>query len=229
MATRDEKKAKPTGNGAGKSRMKVFVAGFEMEGNDDVMAEGFKAIRELSTAISRNTVLPPLVTKPALGAAPKPENAASGATTVEAVETAEPVEEVNDIQEEVSEEQEEETSNGNGGPKRTYKFKAPTFLHDLDLTKASKLVADYVAEKGNPTDILDKYLVVAVWFKDHMKIEDFTINHIYTAFDNLGWKADMPDNHSQPLRDLSKKHFLTKTKTGYQVGWQGTQYVEKMK
>lgn len=57
MAKKDEQKAKANGNGGQKSRMKVFVAGFEMEGGDEVMAEGFKAIRELTTAMSRGAAV----------------------------------------------------------------------------------------------------------------------------------------------------------------------------
>jgi hypothetical protein len=131
MAKKDEQK--PKGNG-GKSRMKVFVAGFEMEGNDEVMAEGFKAIRELSTAISRNTVLPPaLVSKPALSG-PKPETADEGAT-VESEEIEQPNVEVEDVDTEDA----DETRDSNGsGTKRSYNFKTPTFLNNLDVTKAKK-------------------------------------------------------------------------------------------
>ncbi|HWY71354.1 MAG TPA: hypothetical protein VNX88_21990 [Terriglobales bacterium] len=76
----------------------------------------------------------------------------------------------------------------------------------------------------------ERYIAVAVWLKEHLQIEEFTIHHIYTAFDNLGWKAQMPVDHSQPLRDLkNKRHFLTKEKgAGYKVNWQGIQYVANM-
>src|SRR5580700_3172114 len=84
MTKKDEQKAKLTGNSSGKSRMKVFVAGFDMEGSDDTMAEGFKAIRELAASISRGTILPPaLALKSALGT-PKPPADSNSAAEEEA-------------------------------------------------------------------------------------------------------------------------------------------------
>jgi hypothetical protein len=134
-------------------------------------------------------------------------------------------------QEDVEDALAEDAASGNGGgPKRTYNFKAPTFMDDLDLSKATKQLADFMAEKGSPTETNDRYIAIAVWFKEYMKIEEFTIHHIYTAFVNLGWKAQVPVDHSQPLRSLkNKRHFLTKEKgAGYKVNFQGIQYVAKM-
>ncbi|MGA9510320.1 MAG: hypothetical protein WBV55_17005, partial [Candidatus Sulfotelmatobacter sp.] len=144
MAKKDEQKAKL--NGSGKSRLKMFVAGFDMEGSDEVMAEGFKAIRELSASISRSTVLPPaLVSKPALSAK------ATGTTTVDAEEVEQPVEVAEEEVE--ADDAAEETTNGNGsGTKRSYSFKTPTFLNELDTTKAKKDLKEFVAEK-NPPDV----------------------------------------------------------------------------
>ena len=231
MGKKDEQKAKLNGAGNQKSRMKVFVAGFEMEGGDDVMAEGFKAIRELTTAVSRGAaVLAPVSPpKPALGA-PK----AGAVIPANGISEEDEAEEANSLLEpQVEEEDEEvdESANGNPkGPKRAYTFKAPKFLHDLDLSKAPKPLADFLSEKGNPTEIMDRYIVIAVWLKEQMGVEEFSINHIWTAYNSLGWKAQFPENHSQPLRDLkSKKNFLTKEKgAGYKVSWPGEQYVTKM-
>lgn len=122
-----------------------------------------------------------------------------------------------------------ESSNGTGkGPKRNYTFRAPKFLHDLDLSKAAKPLADFMTEKGNPSDVTDQYIVIAVWLKEQMAVEQFKIAHIWTAYSFLGWKAQFPENHSQPLRDLIKKNFLTKDKDGYKVSWPGEQYVTKL-
>lgn len=232
MAKKDEQKTKTNGNAGQKSRMKVFVAGFEMEGGDDVMAEGFKAIRELTTAMSRGAAVlaPAAPAKPAL-AAPK----TGTVIAPEVHETFETDEEPREDLEPAIEEEEEgvgeavEPSNGDGkGPKRNYTFKAPKFLHDLDLSKAAKPLAEFMSEKGNPTDVTDQYIVIAVWLKEHMSVDEFTIAHIWTAYSFLNWKAQFPQNHSQPLRDLSKKNFLTKEKSGYKVSWPGEQYVTKL-
>jgi hypothetical protein len=78
---------------------------------------------------------------------------------------------------------------------------------------------------------MDKYLLTVVWFKKHMSIEEVTVAHVYTAFDNVGWKSDMPANPSVPLRDLkSQRHVLTREQgaEGYKVNFKGEQIVEKM-
>ena len=161
--------------------------------------------------------------------APKTAAAAAPAPAVDQHEIAFPPEVEPDEQGDEEEHAVEEPTNGNGS-KRSYNYRPPKFLDDLDLSKATKTIGDFLAEKGNPTETNDRYIAVAVWLKEHMQIEEFTINHIYTVFDNLGWKGQVPVNHSQPLRDLkTKRHFLTKDKgTGYKVNWQGIQYVAKM-
>jgi len=231
MAKKVEEKAKS--NVGGKSRMKVFVAGFEMEGNDEMMAEGFKAIRDFSTAITRTTVLPPALNQKALGGGSKSGSDAGDATAVEVADI-EPVEgttvEVEDV--EADDAAEEETSNGNGsGVKRQYNFKPPKFMDELDFSTASKSLQDFIVEKGNPTEMTDKYLATVVWFKDFMNIEEVTVHHVYTAFDHFGWKNEMPTNPSVPLRDLkSKRHMLTREPgaEGYKLNFKGIQHVGKM-
>lgn len=230
MAKQDEKKAKLTGNGTGKGRMQIFVAGFALEGGDDVLAEGFKAINHLTTAMAQAGVLAPMpMTKAAL-AAPKPSTTTS--TTAATVDTAEPAEAavVPDAGEEVEDDTVADTTT-TGGQKRPYSYKTPKYMDDLDFSKATMSLEDFAKEKGNPTDIMDKYLLTVVWFKKHMGIEEVTIGHIYTAFDNVGWKSEMPVNPSVPLRDLkSKRHVLTREQgaEGYKVNFKGEQTVEKM-
>lgn len=218
MSRKDEQKANTNGHDSG--GIKVRVIEFELHGRNATVSEGIKAITE---AISGRAIVEPR--RPALPAAPKPAQPAAVVVEEEPEEQlAEPAQPTGEY---VEEEGQEETPTN--GPKRNYNYRPPKFLDDLDLSKASRPVAEFVKEKGDPAETNDRYIVVAVWLKEHMKIETFTINHIYTVFDNLGWKGQIPVNHSQPLRDLkTKRHFLTKTKEGYQVNWQGTQYVEKM-
>jgi hypothetical protein len=104
-------------------------------------------------------------------------------------------------------------------------------MDDLDFSTASKSLEDFMAEKGNPTEITDKYLVTVVWFKDFMNIEAVMVHHIFTAFDHIGWKAEMPVNPTIPLRDLKgKRHMLTRESgaEGYKLNFKGIQHIEKM-
>ena len=195
----------------------------DMENANTEVADGIKS---LANALSGRTII-----APTRALAPKAPVAQAIPPVADQEEIQFPAHGEDEHEVEVEEEADSEPpSNGNGaGPKRDYNFKAPKFMDDLDLTKAAKPLADYVAEK-NPTDIMDKYLVVIVWFKLHMKIDGVKIGHVFTAFSNLGWKSQMPESHSQPLRDLkAKRHYLTFDKeAGYKVNWQGEQYVEKM-
>ncbi|HTA50717.1 MAG TPA: hypothetical protein VK930_14795, partial [Verrucomicrobiae bacterium] len=211
MAKKDEQKAKLTGNGTSKGRLQIFVAGFAVEGGDSVLADGFKAIRDLTEAMKGSGVLlPPAPRQKAALAA-----SGAGAATPAAVDEDEETEqgEVVDTEEAEADDAagEVETSNGNGsGSKRSYSYKTPQFMNDLDVTKAKKDLKAFVAEK-NPPDVMAKYLVVVYFLQKYMDIAEVKIDHVYTVFDILGWKAEMPSNPSVPLRDLkSKKHMLTR-------------------
>lgn len=125
---------------------------------------------------------------------------------------------------------ETDTTNGNGVPKLRKKYapKAPTFLSALDLSKATFALQDFVATK-NTTEMMDKYTVVATWFKEQMGLEEITADHIFTVFRVMSWQ--IPDDPVQPLRDLkSKKQFFDKGESvgGYKITFLGTNYVSKM-
>jgi hypothetical protein len=222
MSRKDEQK---NTNGHDSGGIKVRVIEFELHGKNVTVSEGIKAITE---AIIGRTVVVAEPRRPALPAAPRPVQ--SAATVVVEDEPEEQLaEQAQPAEEYVEEEGQGQEEPSNGGPKRNYTYRPPKFLDDLDLSKATKSIADFMAEKGNPEENNDRFIVVAVWLKEYMKVENFTINHIYTVFDNLGLKGQIPVNHSQPLRDLkTKRHFLTKTKDGYQVNWQGTQHVANL-
>ncbi|MGA9556500.1 MAG: hypothetical protein WBR11_06590 [Terriglobales bacterium] len=230
MAKKDEQKAKSNGNGATKGRLQIFVAGFAVEGGDSVLADGFKAIRDLTEAMkSSGVLLPPPRQKAALVAS----NTGGGSSPAAADEDEEIEQGVVVETEEVEDDAtEEETSSGNSsGAKRSYSFKTPTFMNELDVTKAKKDLKAFIAEK-NPSDQMSKYLAVVYWLQKYMDIAEVKIDHVYTVFDILGWKSDMPSNPSIPLRDLkSKKHMLTRETgaEGYKLNFKGEQEVEKMK
>jgi hypothetical protein len=89
----------------------------------------------------------------------------------------------------------------------------------------------FIAEK-KPSTLIAKYLVVVYWLEKCLDVPEVTIDHVYTVFDILGWKAEMPNNPSVPLRDLkSKSHMLTREPgaEGYKLNFKGEQEVEKMK
>jgi ribosomal protein L12E/L44/L45/RPP1/RPP2 len=217
-------------NGHGSGRVKFRYADadryvdFDMENASAAVADGIKS---LANALSGRNITAPVRTLPAARAA----NAVAP-PVVDQEEIQFPPQDEQAEQEDSEEVAAEEPENGNGGgPKRTYNFKAPKFMNELNFSTAAKTLEDFMGEKGNPTDMMDKYIVTVVWFKDFMKIDEVTVHHIYTAFDHVGWKAEMPVNPSIPLRDLkSKKHMLTREPgaEGYKLNFKGEQYVGKM-
>jgi hypothetical protein len=222
MAKKDEQKANTNGHDSG--GIKVRVIEFELHGRNATVSEGIKAFTE---AISGRAVVVTEPKRPALPAVPKKE------TAVETVD-AEPVEqpEGSAAEPEADEVESDETPSNGGGnaTKRNYSYKKPNFLNDLDPSKASKPLTDFIKEK-NPSSLMDKYIAVVVWLTTHMGVQEVTIDHVYTIFDQLGWKGEMPTNPSIPLRDLkSKKHMLTREDgaEGYKVNFKGEQYVENM-
>jgi hypothetical protein len=229
MARKEEQKANTNGHDNG--GIKVRVIEFELHGRNATVSEGIKAITQ---AISGRAVVISEPRRPSLPAVPKPGNGAGTVETEELELQAEDVADPEDLTVEPETDVEEETatpSNGGGNAtKRAYSFKKPTFLNDLDPSKASKPLKDFIDEK-KPSSVPDKYMVVVVWLITYMGIPEVTIVHVYTIFDQLGWKGEMPTNPSIPLRDLkSKKNMLTREEgaEGYKVNFKGEKYVENM-
>jgi hypothetical protein len=157
---------------------------------------------------------------------PKSPNSAGARTTEQATaETPEP-EEI----EEIEDESIEEVSNGNGNERRRRPApRAPKFLSDLNLTTASVLLADFVKEK-NPENDMDKYAVIAVWFKEYFNTDEISIDHIFTAYRALNWQTQLPSDLSQTFRKLKSKNWFDggSTRGYYKINWNGVDGVNKM-
>jgi hypothetical protein len=129
------------------------------------------------------------------------------------------------------EEEEQEEVGPVGERKQRSAPRAPKFLDELNLTTAKVSIEDFVKVK-NPDNDVDKYTVIAVWYKQHFNTEEFSIDHIFTAYDKLGWRAQMPGpDPSQTLRNLknNKNWLVSGSKRGlYKVNWNGEDAVNKM-
>lgn len=231
MAGRDEKKAN-TSDGGGKGRLQIFVAGFAVEGNDSVLADGFKAIRDLTEAMKHSGVLAPAPrAKAALSSGSEPSKPQAQQSELFETEHADQAVDLAVEDADATEHEEAATAGTATAQKRNYSYKRPNFLNELDITKAKKDLKEFVTEK-NPANVISKYLAIVYWLQKYMDVPEVTIDHVYTVFDILGWKAEMPNNPSVPLRDLkSKTHMLTRESgaEGYKLNFKGEQEVEKMK
>ena len=214
-------------NGHGNGRVKFRYADSEryvdldMENANAEVADGIKS---LANALSGRQIISPARAL----SVPK-----VGLTATPVVDQEEiPFPPNGDAEEETEESGTSEGSgNSNGsGTKRSYSFKTPTFLNELDVTKAKKDLKEFVGEK-NPPDVMSKYLVVVYFLQKYMDVAEVTVDHVYTVFDTLGWKTEMPLKAGKPLADLkSKRHMLTREPNaeGYRLNFKGEQEVDKM-
>lgn len=217
-------------NGHGSGRVKFRYADSERYVDldmEDANAEVADGIKSLANALSGRQVIAPVRTL----VAPKITAVAPAALDQEEIQFPPHGERLDqeDI-EDISSAAVPANGNGSGGAKRSYNFKTPTFLNDLDITKAKKRLQEFVAEK-NPADVMNKYLVVVYWLQKYMDVAEITVDHVYTVFDILGWKTEMPLKVGKPLADLkSKRHMLTREPEaeGYKLNFKGEQEVEKM-
>jgi hypothetical protein len=217
-------------NGHGSGRVKFRYADSERYVDldmEDASAEVADGIRSLANALSGRQVIAPARTL----AAPKVAAVAAPAVDQEEIQFPPHGEHVDqEDAEDMLSPAAPANGNGSSGAKRSYNFKAPTFLNDLDITKAKRPLKEFVAAK-NPPDVMKEYLVVVYWLQKYMDIAEITVDHVYTVFDILGWKTEMPLKVGKPLADLkSKRHMLTREPgaEGYKLNFKGEQEVEKM-
>ena len=235
MAKGQKDGSQTNGNAKGTFRFRYMDADRQFEVKaDNVTGENLlEGFRHVANAITGRTI-------PAAPAPRQLRSAAAAAASAEAVDNKEKQEEL-DFEpapaaeeipaEEIREDVDEQTNAGAGDKKPRRAPRAPKFLADLNLTTAKVQLADFIKEK-NPDSDLDKYAAIAVWYKQHFNIEEISIDHIFTAYDHLGWKAQLPGpDPSQTLRNLkNKKNWLVVgSKNGFfKVNWNGEDAVNKM-
>jgi hypothetical protein len=197
-------------NGNGTGHIKFRVIEIEVDGANDTLAEGIKA---LTLALSKSPVTTAGGSQRAL------PSTATKRTTTTAVADAEPPAE-SEIEEETAELPEEEAveTSTPARPKPKPAVPAtPKVLSDIDLNTGKMSLKDYVAQK-NPSDRYEKFSTIAVWYKENHSIDEVDDDRIYTAYRFLDWIP--PNDVAQTLRNLKagKKWFdKGDTKGGYKV------------
>jgi hypothetical protein len=218
----NRKKDEARKNGSGAS-VKLRWMELDVEGGTADLVEGFKSF---ATALRAGAVSP----QTRLLAAPKHDRGGSTTAVLDSPPVAE--EEMRDRPEAEATEEKATAAPESGleSRKRRPAPKAPRFLGDLDLTKSPVQLADFVREKG-PAGDMDRFAVIAAWFKQYLSIEEVTIDHIFTAYKALGWQAELPDDLGQTFRNLkSNKNWFDSgaTRGAYKINWNGEGAVNKM-
>jgi hypothetical protein len=117
--------------------------------------------------------------------------------------------------------------------KPTEKRKVPNFkvLKDIKFDDVTPTLKDFIAGKNGADETgLNKYLLIAYWFKHHKGAEDLTPEHFLTAYRVLDWTT--PGNPAMPLADLrhQRRQWMSEgsTKGTSSINNVGESIVEKM-
>jgi hypothetical protein len=202
------------GNGNGSGHIKFRVVEFEIDGGNEMLAEGIKA---LTTALSKSSGTTTVVPQRAL-----PPAKHTSATPVTEVETVEP--ETEETAELPFDEPEETTATPRArrpaSPPPT-----PEVLSDIDLNSGKVSLKDYVAQKS-PSGPFEMYATIAVWYKENHNLDEVNANRIYTAYRFLDEVP--PNNVAQVLRQLKFRRWFDKGDStgGYKINIVGMNKVQ---
>jgi len=231
MAKKDEQKAKIGSNGASKGRLQIFVAGFAVEGGDAVLADGFKAIPDLTEAMKSSGVMlaPSPRARAALVTAGGDATSKSG-TVVE--ETELPDSEVEETEDASENAIEGTPTNGADRPRKKAIPPSCNIVKDLDIATGEMPLKMYVEQKG-PRKTQDRVVVVAAWLKKYRGLEEITRHDLYTCYQQMGGSGDWKclNDYDTFLRTLgSRKGWFTKgtKENSFAVTIVATNYVDGM-
>nr|WP_216293170.1 hypothetical protein [Delftia acidovorans]MCA1066684.1 hypothetical protein [Delftia acidovorans] len=188
-------------------KMKVRIIEFELEGSDVSLQESLKSI---TAALSRPAIVHVGRPPQRLGTTKGPSDGVTGSD--EQIEDLEPLDEVG---------YEEETVIVSAPavpkkPRKPARVVTPNLVNirfDDEIPK----FADFVAQK-DPKNDMQKYLCAAFWLKTYKGINEFSVDHMYTAYKVMGWA--LPAIPVQPMRELAAtrdKRFSKGVEKGHYV------------
>jgi hypothetical protein len=182
-----------------RAKVKLRVIEFELEGGN---ASVENSIRQITSALTtRNAAPKPLPARP-----PKELAAPYGAEG-----EAEDIAEAPEIVEAEAVETDAETR-APKGPKAKYKPPLPTYLHDMDVTGNGVSFKDFAAAKA-PKKHTTRYLVAAMWLKEHGNSPTVTAAKVYTCYKTAGWPLNITD-WDVNLRSQVKTDRFRRVETG---------------
>lgn len=105
----------------------------------------------------------------------------------------------------------------------------PALLKDFDHNDAEITLENFAKQKNTSTQV-NKYLIVAAWFKRYKEVDEISPSHIYTCFQLMKWQT--PNDMGQPFRDMKKNssYFENGSKNNiWKITIIGLNEVDKMK
>lgn len=107
------------------------------------------------------------------------------------------------------------------------KYRSPKVLSDLDMSGGGKAFADFANERGNPTEIITRYLIAAYWLAEFAGIESISADHVYTCYRSADWNFDVQDP-TFPFRQLKRRGFGDTKDGKFTINHIGRSRVEKL-
>lgn len=105
--------------------------------------------------------------------------------------------------------------------------RTPTVVNDVDFTSPTGL-KEFVDQFEIKTNV-DRYLAIALWFRDTRQMETVNVDQVYTAFKMLGWSTNMSD-FEKTFRNLrDQQAFQGGSKEGYKLTLPGAAKIEQKK
>ena len=112
-------------------------------------------------------------------------------------------------------------------PSKPRVAKTPKVLDDIDFQSEPSLEA-FVSDFDIKTDV-DRYLVIALWFRDTRGVDAITVDQVYTCFRKLSWSTASND-FAKPLRNLRDEQSMRGgSKEGFSLTLIGAGKIEKKK
>jgi hypothetical protein len=192
----------PKGSGVVENRAKVkfrFIE-FELEGGNAAVEN---SVRNLTTALTRNTGNNGLKAWPSKTPAALPSAAETQVLDPQTIDNDEP----ETIEPEIA-----EAAASSAAKVRTpRKPSVPELIADLDPTTGDIPLKEFCASKTLALDT-KKCLACAVWLKEHKQIPVITDGHVYTCFKFMKWQ--IPVDIGAVLRGMKKQNWFTTPERG---------------
>ena len=193
----------PKGNtGEDRAKVKFRVIEFELEGGNAAVEN---SIRTLTTAITQSTSPTPQRLLP-----PRQPKELSAPSTPESG-TDDRGEHFEVVDAKLSEPNDDD-SKAAKTPKTKYKPPLPNYLHDLDMQGNGVPFTEYAAQKA-PTKQTRRYLVAALWLKEHGASPTISVDKVYTCYKTAGWPLALTD-WDVNFRSLVKTDRFRRVETG---------------
>lgn len=179
--------AKPKNASEQAGKVKIRVIEFEVEGSDATMQESLKSI---TAALNRGmtAIPPPSRVRYVQPLAHHPEDGVDGVEVED--------DEVDDVGDT------DVTAHAPRRPPQPKKPRSMKLLTEINFNDVTPTLKEFAGERS-PNNEMQRYLVIAYWFKHYRSVPDLTPDHFFTAYRHLQWPV--PTDPAAPIRELRHK------------------------